>query len=372
MCTNVSWVTTCVVTRILLEEAATMNSWKLACASPETPISKAIEKIDAGAMQIAVVVDGEGRLLGTVTDGDVRRGILKGISIGEPVQKIMNPDPVTASANETNERLLTILRQKQIRQIPLVDRRGRVVGIHVLDELLGEFKRENWVVLMAGGAGARLRPLTDERPKPLIPVGQKPILETILENFVDYGFCRFFFSVNYKNEMVIDHFGDGSRWDVEIRYLKESQRLGTAGALSLLPSRPKEAVIVMNGDLLTNVNLDHLLNFHAENKADATMGVREYDFQVPYGVVKTDRHRVRGIDEKPIHRFFVNAGIYVLEPKTLQQVPKKAIFDMTQLFEKLVKQGQEVAAFPIREYWLDIGHLDDLKRANGEFPYVFR
>ena len=210
-----------------------------------------------------------------------------------------------------------------------------------------------------------------ERPKPLIHVGSQPILETILKNFKDYGFRRFFIAVHYKNEMVRRHFGDGARWGVEIRYLKESKPLGTAGALGFLPAVPKLPLIVMNGDLLTNIHFDQLLSFHKAGRAAATMGVREYDFQVPYGVIKIKNDSILTIDEKPVQRFFVNAGIYLLEPRTLRLLPKNKPFDMTQLFERLIKSKERIAAFPIREYWLDIGQMDDLKRANGEFARVF-
>lgn len=348
-----------------------MNRWHMARIAPDRSIRDAIRTIDEGAIRIALVVDVGNRLLGTVTDGDIRRGILRGVALEEAVTRVMNPQPTTARADESRDVILERMKQTRLHQIPVVDGQGCLVTVEILDELLQTRQRDNWVMLMAGGLGSRLRPLTDECPKPLLKVGSKPLLEIILENFLEYGFCKFYISVNYKAEMVKEHFGDGSRWGIEIRYVHEDQRLGTAGALSLLPERPALPLIVMNGDLLTKVNFQHLLDFHAEHRARGTMCVREYDFQVPYGVVRIDHHRVLGIDEKPVQRFFVNAGIYVLEPDVLDLIPSATYFDMPELFTRLIGQNHETAVFPIREYWLDIGHMEDFARANGDFPEVF-
>lgn len=348
-----------------------MNRWQAARIAPDRSIRDAIRTIDEGAIRIALVVDSEDRLLGTVTDGDIRRGILRGVALEEAVTRVMNPRPTTARVDEGRDVILERMKQTRLHQIPVVDGQGRLVAVEILDELLQPGQRDNWVVLMAGGLGSRLRPLTDDCPKPLLKVGSKPLLEIILENFLEYGFRRFYLSVNYRADMVKEHFDDGSRWGVEIRYLHEDQYLGTAGALSLLPERPAHPLIVMNGDLLTTVNFQHLLDFHAEHGAQATMCVREYDFQVPYGVVRIDHHRILGIDEKPVQRFFVNAGIYVLEPEMLALIPRATCFDMPELFTRLIAERRETAVFPIREYWVDIGHLDDFARANGDFPEVF-
>ncbi len=348
-----------------------MSVWKEVLVSPQTPIRDAIQKLDAGAMQIILVVEENEQLLGTVTDGDVRRGILKGVALHDQVQKIMNPDPTVARFDESRDSIMATMQRKQLHHIPLVDDRRRVMGLETLDDLLQSRIRQNRVVLMAGGLGSRLRPLTDDCPKPMLKVGNKPLLETILENFMEYGFRRFYISVNYMADVVKEYFGDGSRWGADICYLQEDQKLGTAGALSLLPERTTEPLFVMNGDLLTKVNFSQLLDFHSSHGAGGTMCVREYDFQVPYGVVKIDGHRIAGIDEKPIQRFFVNAGIYVLEPDVLDLIPANTFYDMPSLFEKMIGQKKETAVFPIREYWLDIGQLADYDRANGEFMQVF-
>lgn len=348
-----------------------MKDFRKIQVSPGTSIRETIQTIDASAMQIALVVAQDGKLAGTVTDGDIRRGILGGVSLDDAIEKVMNRQPSVCRQEEDRETILTRMRGRRLRHMPMVDDKECLVGLETLDELLVPKERENVVVLMAGGLGSRLQPLTNDCPKPMLKVGNKPLLETILENFIEYGFRRFYISVNYMADMVMAHFGDGTRWNVDIRYLHEDRRLGTAGALSLLPEKPAKPILVMNGDVLTKVNFHQLLEFHHEHHALASMCVREYDFQVPYGVVKIDRHRITGIDEKPVQRFFVNAGIYALEPEVLEQIPKNIYFDMPSLFESLVANGRETAAFPIREYWLDIGQIADYDRANGEFARIF-
>ena len=348
-----------------------MKDWKNVMVSPTTSIRETIRIIDQGALKIALVVDEGNHLIGTVSDGDIRRGILNGCELENAVQQIMNVSPSVANKNDGREKIFALMRQKQIYQIPLVDGNGVLVGLEVIDTILNSAPRDNWIVLMAGGLGTRLKQLTAETPKPLLKVGDKPILETILDSFIEHGFSRFFISVNYKSEMIEEYFGDGSRWGVQIDYLREDKKLGTAGALSLLPDKPPAPIVVMNGDLLTKVNFQQLLNFHTEHVSSATMCVREYDFQVPYGVVKLDQHRILSIVEKPIQRFFVNAGIYVLEPEVLEMIPYDTYLDMPPLFDKLVSLEKETAVFPIREYWLDIGRMDDFERAQLEFTKVF-
>lgn len=338
--------------------------------SPETPIITALEIIDS-ALQIGLVVDEEQRLLGTVTDGDIRRAILKGISIQEPVSTVMNRKPKVATLADKQEAIMATMRRTRIHRIPIQDDSGRIIGIEILDDLLKPACRDNPVLLMAGGLGSRLKPLTDDCPKPLLQVGGKPILQNIIENFAEYGFKQFWISVNYKAEMIKDYFQDGSKWGITIRYIDEEKSLGTAGALGLFPVKPKNAIIVMNGDLLTKVNFQFLLDFHLQNKSIATMCVREYNLQVPYGVVSIDGHKLTRIDEKPVQSFFVNAGIYVLEPEVIDMIPKNEHLDMTDLFDRIVKSGANSTVFPIREYWLDIGRYNDFERANIEFSQVF-
>jgi len=347
-----------------------MANWINAIVSPETPLAEAIAKIDASGLQVALVLGPDNLLLGILTDGNIRRAILAGKSLLVPVSEVMNPQPTAMPAFTPRDEMLALMRRTTIHHLPLIDVAGRVVGLVTLDELIGAVERPNWVVLMAGGLGTRLQPLTNECPKPLLSVGGKPILETILDSFAEQGFKRIFLSVNHKAEMIRNHFGGGERWGVQVEYLHEDIRLGTAGALSLLPERPTAPIIVMNGDLLTRTNFDNLLQFHKAQNAVATMAVREYDFQVPYGVVRLNGALIQAIEEKPVQKFFVNAGIYALSPEALDHLPTKTFFDMPTLFEHLIAAHKTTTAYPLREYWLDIGRLEEFERAQQEFHNI--
>jgi choline kinase/predicted transcriptional regulator len=294
-----------------------MKDWRSTLIGPESSVRGAVEVIDAAGLQIALIIDDNGRLLGTVTDGDIRRGILRGVSLDDPVARVMNESPTTAREQDDRDMLFSLMRERGLHQIPVLDSQWRVVGLQILDALITPELRHNPVVLMAGGLGSRLRPLTDDCPKPLLHVGSKPILETIIEAFIQQGFRRFYISVNYMSEMIEKYFGDGSRWGGEIGYIRENERRGTAGALALLPQTPELPIFVMNGDLLTRLNFASLLDFHGQHEAAATMCVREYEMQVPYGVIRPQSHRIVDIHEKPTERYFVNAGVYVLSPEAL-------------------------------------------------------
>lgn len=344
-----------------------MVQWKGLCVGPDADIRTALQIIDRGAEQIALVVGANNRLLGTITDGDIRRGLLAGITPESNVQSIMNPDPIVAQENESNLSILDRMKNKSVRQIPVVDSAFRVVAVRFLSELTEINTEQHWVVLMAGGLGTRLRPYTDNVPKPLLTVGSKPILEHILTSFAECGFRKFFFTVHYKAEMVKEYFGAGRQWGVEIDYLDEPVQLGTAGALALLPAEPSKTFFVMNADLMTGVNFRQLLQFHREQQADATMCVSKYNFQVPYGVVSVDDVSIQQIDEKPTQSFFVNAGIYTLEPSVLRFVKKGLPLDMPTLFTKLIEDGKRTAAFPIREEWSDIGRVEDYLSARQAY-----
>lgn len=339
--------------------------------SPDATILQAIQAIDRGALQAVLVVDANRRLLGTVTDGDIRRGILRGVGVDQPVREIMNTQPVSLRDGDDRAAALGLMKRLSIHHLPVVDAQGRVIGIEWFDELVAGPHEETWVALMVGGLGTRLRPLTRNLPKPMIPVGGRPLLETIIVSLATQGYYRFFLCINYMADVIRDYFGDGTKLGVEITYLEEKERMGTAGALSLLPDRPTEPMLVMNGDLLTTVNFNSLIAFHKEHNAAATMCVREYSMQVPYGVVRTDGSRLLGVTEKPVEKYFVNAGIYVLDPPALDLIPKGQFFDMPDLFSRILDQGGVASVFPIREYWRDIGRIDDLERARSEYLEVF-
>jgi len=348
-----------------------MKDWRKVLIRETAQLIDAIRIIDESALQIALVVDGQDHLLGTITDGDIRRALLEQIPLDGPVGAVMCATPMTARETDDYASVLAMMRSKDILQIPLVDDAGRIVGLRSMKDLISAPAQDNEVVLMAGGLGTRLRPLTETCPKPMLTVGGKPILETILENFIEHGFRNFTMCVNYMSDIIKNHFGDGSRWNVRIRYVEEKKRMGTAGALSLLPARPDKPFLVMNGDLLTKTNFRQLLDFHNENDAIATMCVREYEFQVPFGVVRTEGKRLVGIEEKPRHSFFVNAGIYVLNPEALDGIPPDTFYDMPDLYRSLAEQGKTASCFPIREYWLDIGRMDDFQRAETEYDTQF-
>jgi len=348
-----------------------MKDWKKVLISESTSIREAIKVIDEGAMQIALVVNASERLLGTITDGDVRRGILKGIAFEESAARIMNTSPTVAQMQQNRDEVLELLRQKSLHQLPVLDQDGRVVGLEVIEDLLRPQARDNLVVIMAGGLGTRLGSLTNDCPKPMLCVGGKPILGTIIENLIEFGFYNFCLSVNYKAEMIMDHFGDGSKHGCSIDYLHENEPLGTAGALSLLPTLPEDPILVINGDVMTNVDYNQLLSSHHEQNAKATMCVREYAIQVPYGVVQVDGQRFIGIEEKPVHKFFINAGIYVLDPDVLAMLKPGEHCDMPTLLNHVEQQKQTIAVFPVHEYWLDIGRVEDFHRAQTDVDKVF-
>jgi len=348
-----------------------MKNYKDILLQPKSTIKEALQIIDSGAMKIALVVDKDEKLLGTLTDGDIRRGLLNNLSLKSSIESIISKKPTVCHIEDTKETILEAATQKKLYQVPIVDNEGKLVGIEEIDELFKPVLKNNKVVLMVGGLGTRLRPLTEHTPKPMLKVGNKPILETIIMNFKKYGFTNIILSVSYKSEVIEAYFGDGSRFGVTIEYVHEEKRMGTAGALSLMRDKLIEPFFVMNGDLLTNINFEHMMEYHYSNKAVATMGVREYDFQVPYGVVRVDGVDILTIEEKPTHSFFVSGGVYILDNKALQSIPNNEFYDMPTLFETLIKYKEKSVSFPIREYWLDIGQIEEFEKANNEYYEVF-
>lgn len=297
--------------------------------------------------------------------------MLNGTLAHASIENLYNNNPFKCYINDTRETIIQKAIDKNIYEIPIVDDDNNLVGFETLTHLLKPREQLNKVVLMVGGLGTRLKPLTNDTPKPMLKVGDKPILETIIENFKKYGYTTIILSVSYKSEIIEKYFGDGSKFGVHIKYAHETKRMGTAGALSLLSDQLNEAFFVMNGDLLTNINFEHMMEYHLQHSSIATMGVREYDFQVPYGVVNTDGIYIKSIEEKPVHNFFVNGGIYILNPDVLELIPKNEFFDMPTLFEKAIAQGMKSISFPIREYWLDIGRIEEFEKANNEYYEVF-
>jgi dTDP-glucose pyrophosphorylase/CBS domain-containing protein len=348
-----------------------VENWRLVVMQPTATIMEAMTVIDRGAMRVALVVDEKYRLLGVVTDGDIRRGLLSEVALAEPIVKVMCDRPFVANIEDSQEKILSLMTAKTIEHIPIVDSAGLLVGLKTLRELARPRQKDNWVVLMAGGLGSRLGALTKECPKPLLKVGSKPILELILESYIASGYHRFFLSVNYKKEMIKEHFGDGSNWGVSIDYLEEEERLGTAGSLALLPDSPTEPFFVMNGDLLTRINFNDLLDFHNQQDSSATLCVRKIEQTIPYGVVEVDQQQLVSIEEKPTHSYFVNAGIYLLNPDVIPYLSGAANSDMPDLFRQIIENGHETAAFPFFDYWLDIGQQGDFYQACQDYQELF-
>ena len=348
-----------------------MKDYKNILLSPSSTIQEALKIIERGAMKIAIVVDENEKLLGTLTDGDIRRGLLGTLGLENSIESIVFKTPTVCKIDDTKEKILEIAVGKKLYQIPIVDNEGKLVGIEEVDELLRLQQKSNKVVLMVGGLGARLRPLTNATPKPMLKVGDKPILETIILNFKKYGFTEIILSVGYKSEIIEEYFGDGKKFGINIEYVHEEKRMGTAGALSLIREKLKEPFFVMNGDLLTNINFEHMMDYHVSNCSIATMGVREYDFEVPYGVVNIDGINITSVVEKPVHNFYVSGGVYILSLSSLKYIPQNEYFDMPTLFEKIIEEGKKSISFPIREYWLDIGRIEEFEKANNEYHKVF-
>lgn len=347
-----------------------MIDWKSAIVKDDTSVMEVVNLIDRVGLKIALVTNANNQLIGIVTDGDIRRGLLKHVDFSKSVTHVMQSNPKVATINDSKHEILSMMQDENICHVPILDHHGMIVGLEMLEEVIKTKVQDYFVVLMAGGLGSRLSPLTDACPKPLLKLGCKPMLQIIMENFAEYGFRKFYLCVNYKAKMIEEYFGDGQNFGFEIHYIHEEKQLGTAGALTLLPTM-NQPFIVMNSDLLTKINFQSLIEYHLEYQSHATMCVKEYDFQVPYGVVRLEHNRIMRIDEKPIQRFFVNAGIYVLNSSLLALIPKNEYCDMPTLFDIAIQQALKTISFPIREYWLDIGRHEDLVRARNDYVEHF-
>jgi len=348
-----------------------MPDWRELLLSPNDSLDRAIKVLHEGGRRIALVSGENDRLLGTITDGDIRRALISQSTVKSPVSLIMNCNPATIDDKVENKEILSLMSSQGFLHMPIVNKDGILCGLETLEHLIKSPKHDNPVFLMAGGFGTRLRPLTESTPKPLLKVGLKPILEMIIEQFISCGFHNFYISTHFKSEQIRDYFKTGEAYGVSIKYVHEDNPLGTAGSLGLLPDNLTDLpLIVMNGDLLTKVDFKNLLNFHHESNTEATMCVREYDFQVPYGVIEIDNYKIKKIEEKPIHKFFVNAGIYVLSKNLVDKIDGKSYLDMTDFLNQELNNGG-VSTFPIHEYWLDIGRMEEYEKANREVKDIF-
>lgn len=342
--------------------------WKDAIVKPDMTIKETLKVINEHACRIAFVVDESNKLVGIVTDGDVRRGLLADIPLEEKVINITNKSPIICNKKEaTSENVRKIINENYILNLPVVDDDNCLVDVFTYKNLGRNTKRDNPVFIMAGGFGTRLRPLTDNCPKPMLKIGNLPILEHMLNRFIENGFHQFYFSTHYLAEQIRDYFGDGSKWNVSITYIHEEKPLGTGGALGLLPKNEiKLPMIVINGDVMTKIDFGNLIDFHNERNSVATMCVMEYVHNVPFGVVDINGYYVQSMVEKPTHRNFVNAGIYVLNSGIVHSVPLEQRVDLPTLLEGYLDKGQKVSSFPIHEYWLDVGRIDDFELAQRD------
>ena len=340
-----------------------IDHWKKTLIPETATIADVIRNLDESMVQIALVIRPEGHLVGTLTDGDIRRGLLHGLELTNSVETIINKEPLVVTPEMNRETVLQLMQINKIHQLPVVNENRCVVGLHSWNELIVPGERKNVMVIMAGGQGTRLRPHTENCPKPLLPVGGKPMLEHIIERAKAEGFHNFILSIHYLGHMIEDYFTDGSKWQVNIDYVREEQPLGTAGALSLLNPRPNEPFLVSNGDVLTDVHYGELLDFHSSHSAFATMAVRQHEWQHPFGVVRTKGVDIVGFDEKPITHSHINAGIYVLEPEVLDGLKEDEYCDMPTLFNRQQDMNKRTIVYPMHEPWLDVGRIDDLHRA---------
>jgi dTDP-glucose pyrophosphorylase len=332
----------------------------------------AMEVLNKTKLHICFVVGGDGKLTGSLTDGDVRRAFLNGATLQSKVSEHMNRAPKMIPEGLTIEEIVQHMNTWGVRQLPVVNEQGKITKVETVEGVMDLFQKPNRVVLMAGGFGKRLSPLTDQIPKPLLHVDGVPILEHIVRRFKELGFYKFTISVNYKADMIMSHFGDGSDMGLEIDYLHEDKPLGTCGALSLLKEKPKEPFFVMNGDLLTRANFSSILEYHKSQKSFATMCVREHSFEVPYGVVKSDGNRIVSIEEKPKESTFINAGIYVLSPEALDDIDAGNYLDMPTLFMNLKKKDRHILSCVLRDYWLDIGRMEDFHKAQIDYEKYYK
>lgn len=343
-------------------------NWEKLCINPDATIRETLTVLDINGMQFVMVVDEKTKLLGVVTDGNIRRGMLAGYTLETPVVQVMHSTPCTVGVGVSAQNALHIMEANNFTHLPVLDAQGRVVSVWSFKDLLNKPTLSNSVVLMVGGLGSRLGELTRHVPKPMLPMGGQPMLEIVLRNCMEWGLRHFYMAVNYKAHMVSDYFGDGSRFGCSIEYIRETKRMGTAGALSLLPRRPGETFFVTNGDVLTHINMHRLLEIHRASQAPATMVVRKHSMRLPYGVVERDAAGMfKGIHEKPLQEFCVNAGIYALEPEALDFIPEDTFFDMPELFASLLRAGRTPYTHETQEYWIDVGQVAEYKRAQGDF-----
>lgn len=341
--------------------------WRQALLPDTATIQEAIRNLDQVAIKIVLIINDDGKLEGTISDGDIRRGLLRGLQMDSPITTIIHRNPFVVPPAMTRDTVMQLMVANKIQQVPVVDEQRHVVGLHMWDQIATPQCRPNMMVIMAGGKGTRLRPHTENCPKPMLPVGDKPMLEHIIARAKANGINHFMLAIHYLGHMVEDYFGDGSRFHTRIEYIREHVPLGTAGALSLISERPTAPFLVTNGDVLTDINYGDLLDFHIRHQAAGTMAVRIHEWQHPFGVVHTRGLEIIGFEEKPVARTHINAGIYVLSPDVFNVIKPNESCGMPTLFERMQVGNQRTVAYPMHEPWLDVGRPDDFHRAQTVF-----
>ncbi len=335
--------------------------WREAILPPSATIGQAIRNLNEVAIRIVMVVNKAGVLVGTVSDGDIRRGLLKGLDMNSSISSVVRSSALVVRPEMGRDIVMQLMQANKIHQVPIVDEYHHVVGLHLWDVITTPLMRSNLMVIMAGGKGARLLPHTENCPKPMLPVAGKPMLEHIIDRAKSDGFTNFVLAIHYLGQMIVDHFGNGEGMGVRIDYLREESPLGTAGALSLLKPTPNHPFVVTNGDVITDIRYGEVLDFHIRHAATATMAVRQHEWRHPFGVVQTKGVKIVGFEEKPISRSHINAGVYVLDPAALNVLTPNAHCDMPTLFERLQLSDSHTVAYPMHEPWLDVGRPEDYR-----------
>jgi dTDP-glucose pyrophosphorylase len=341
------------------------KDWKKAVLPSTSTIREVIENLNDIAIQIVLIADPGYKLLGTISDGDIRRGLLRGLGMDSGIDSVYRRDPLVVPESMDQELVLQLMTANQIRQIPIVDEKRQIVGLYLWELISDSKKRPNLMVIMAGGKGTRMHPHTENCPKPMLTIGGKPMLELIILRAISEGFNKFLISIHHLGHMIKEYFGSGEKWGVEISYLNEENPLGTAGALSLLDPRPDVPFLVTNGDVITDFHLSNIIEFHYRHQSEATMAVRLQEWQNPFGVLKLNGVKIVSFEEKPIVRNYINAGVYVLSPRTLDLLKYGEFCDMPTLFDRLNSLNMNIVAYPIHEHWMDVGRPQDLEFVNG-------
>lgn len=332
----------------------------------EYSIKQALEILDAGAKGIILIVDKDKKLIGTVTDGDIRRAILNGISLDKKIKEIIHENPVKVVEGTSIEEAKKIIIKNAIQHLPIINKDNIVIDMITLNDIILPKGKDNIVVIMAGGLGTRLKDLTKEIPKPMLQVGDNPILHHIINNFKEYGYNKIIISVNYKSEIIENYFQDGCAYGVKINYIKENKRLGTAGGIRLAKNYINEPFFVINGDIFTNLNFEKMMEFHIKNKFDITVGTRRYSSTIPYGVIEEKKNNIIGLKEKPTVDYLINGGVYCLNPELIKYIPEDKYFEITDLIDLCIKKGLKVGSYEINEYWMDIGKIEDYNKVNND------